>query len=87
MKDFVADLVFSDDTMVADVVVNRPGELMRKFLTDPKRIDVFTAIVKDPALLGGAAAPDVVQAAVRVSMVFRASLVIHPSPSAFFGLQ
>ncbi len=61
VKDFVADLVFSDDTMVADVVVNRPGELMRKFLTDPKRIDVFTAIVKDPALLGGATAPDVVQ--------------------------
>ena len=61
VKDFVADLVFSDDTMVADVLVNRPGELMRKFLTDPKRIDVFTAIVKDPALLGGAAAPDVVQ--------------------------
>ena len=26
VKDFIADLVFSDDTMVADVVVNRPGD-------------------------------------------------------------
>ena len=46
IKDFVADLVFSDDTMVADVVVNRPGETMRAMLSKDERLLVFSEIVK-----------------------------------------
>lgn len=38
VKNFVADLVFSDDTMFADVVVNRPGELLRKALSTDRNL-------------------------------------------------
>ena len=51
IKDFVADLVFSDDTMVADVVVNRPGETMRAMLSTDKRLLAFSEIVKNRAVL------------------------------------
>ena len=46
IKNFVADLVFSDDTMVSDVVVNRPGESMRKFLSSDKNLIAFAEIIK-----------------------------------------
>jgi predicted unusual protein kinase regulating ubiquinone biosynthesis (AarF/ABC1/UbiB family) len=59
IKNFVADLVFSDDTMVADVVVNRPGETMRKMLSTPERLQVFAAIMKDPTVLERAVAPQI----------------------------
>ncbi len=61
VKDFVADLVFSDDTMVADVVVNRPGETMRKALSAPERLGTFAAILKDPTILDRAVAPQIAQ--------------------------
>ncbi len=60
IKNFVADLVFSDDTMVADVVVNRPGETMRKALSTPERLATFAAILKNPAVLETAVAPQIV---------------------------
>ena len=51
VKDFIADLVFSDDTMVSDVVVNRPGEKMRAFLSDNRRLAALAALVKAPAIV------------------------------------
>lgn len=63
IKDFVADLIFSDDTMVADVVVNRPGETMRKALSaSPERLGVFAAILKDPTTIDRAVAPQIADA-------------------------
>ena len=56
VKNFVADLVFSDDTMVADVVVNRPGELLRKALSTDKNVIALFEIVKNPAVLDFAVA-------------------------------
>ena len=46
VKDFVADLVFSDETMVADVIVNKPGESMRNFLSTDERIIAFAEIIR-----------------------------------------
>ena len=51
VKDFVADLVFSDDTMVADVVVNRPGELLRKALSTDRNLTAIVDIIKNPDVL------------------------------------
>ena len=59
VKDFIADLVFSDDTMVADVIVNRPGEKMRAFLSDDKRLATLAAILRTPAILDSAVAADI----------------------------
>ena len=42
VKDFVADLVFSDSTMVGDAMVNKAGEAMRRMLSDKKNIVAFT---------------------------------------------
>ncbi|MBQ9275344.1 MAG: hypothetical protein IJ228_11050 [Succinivibrio sp.] len=60
VKDFVADLIFSDDVLVADVKVNRPGEVMRGLLTAEKNIHAFIEIMKNPDALDGTAAPEVV---------------------------
>ena len=60
IKNFVADLVFSDDTMVADVVINRPGETMRKILTEDKNIHAFAEIVKNPDVLQEVSSTEVV---------------------------
>ena len=59
VKNFVADFIFSDDTMVSDVVVNLPGEMMRRSLSDPKKLAAFAAILKNPALLDTATAPEI----------------------------
>ena len=59
VKDFVADLVFSDDTMVSDVVVNRPGETMRNILSSGKRLLALAEIIKNPNVLDTAAAPQI----------------------------
>ncbi len=59
IKDFVADLVFSDETMVSDVVVNRPGETMRGILSDEKKTIALAEILKNPSLLKRAAAPQI----------------------------
>jgi len=62
IKDFVANLVFSDDTMVGDVTVNKPGEAMRKILTDDKNVIAFAEIIKNPAILDTACAPQIADA-------------------------
>ena len=59
VKDFVADFIFSGDTLVADVVIDQPGELMRRTLSDPKKLAAFAAILKNPAILDTAAAPQI----------------------------
>ncbi len=59
VKDFVADLVFSGDTMVGDVVVDRPGETMRKMLSSDERILAFASILQHPEILDTAVAPQI----------------------------
>ena len=62
IKDFVANLVFSDDTMVGDVTVNKPGEAMRKMLADDKNVIALAEIIKNPAILDTACAPQIADA-------------------------
>ena len=63
MKDFVTDFVFSDDTMVSDVVVNLPGETTRKILaSDDKKLAAFVQILQTPDILRAAVAPSVLGA-------------------------
>ncbi len=59
IKDFVADFVFSSDTMVGDVVVDRPGETMRKMLSTDDRITAFATILQHPEVLDTAVAPQI----------------------------
>lgn len=59
IKNFVADLVFSDDTMVGDVVVNKPGETLRAALSDDKKLIAFAEILKNPSVLDAALAPEI----------------------------
>ena len=59
IKNFVADLIFSNDTMVSDVVVNQPGELMRSRLAEPKNLAAFTAIIKNPNVLDAVTSEEV----------------------------
>ena len=51
IKDFVADLVFSDDTMVAEALQSNPGEAMRQMLAAPEHINLFASIMKNPEVL------------------------------------
>ena len=62
VKDFVADLVFSDSTMVGDVVINKEGEAMRKLLSDGKNIVALAEIIKNPGLIDVACAPQIADA-------------------------
>ena len=62
IKDFVADLVFSDDTMVGDVTVNKKGETMRKSLTSDRNVIALAEIIKDPTLIDRACAPEIADA-------------------------
>ena len=62
IKDFVADLVFSDDTMVGDVVATKPGEAMRKMLCDDRNVIALAEIIKNPALIDTACAPQIADA-------------------------
>ena len=62
IKDFVADLVFSDDTMVGDVTVNKTGESMRKILTSDRNVIALAEIIKDPTLIDRACAPQIADA-------------------------
>ncbi len=59
IKQIIADLVFSDETMVADVKVKRPGETMRDILSDDKKIIALAEIIKNPDLIDAAAAPQI----------------------------
>ncbi len=58
VKNFVADLMFSDDTMVAEAADSNPGEAMHRILSDEKNIHAFAAVMRDPELLNGAVAPE-----------------------------
>ena len=62
IKDFVASLVFSDDTMVGDVTVNKPGEAMRKMLANDRNVIALAEIIKNPAILDTACAPQIADA-------------------------
>ena len=62
VKNFVADLVFSDDTMVGDSVIGKIGESMRKTLTNGKNIVALAEIIKNPAILNAACAPQIADA-------------------------
>lgn len=55
IKNFVADLVFSDDTMVAEAIDSKPDAALRKMLSSPEKIASFAAIMKDENALNGAA--------------------------------
>jgi hypothetical protein len=55
IKNFVADLVFSDDTMVAEALNGRPDDSLRKILSSPEKLAAFAAIMKDENALNGAA--------------------------------
>ena len=59
VKDFVANLIFSDDTMVADVVVSKTGESMRKMLTNDKNVVALAEIIKNPSILKTVCAPQI----------------------------
>ena len=59
LKDFVANLVFSDDTMVGDVVVSKAGESMRKMLTNDKNVVALAEIIKNPSILKTVCAPQI----------------------------
>ena len=60
VKTFIADLVFSDETMVSDVVVNMPGETMRNILADDKKFAAFAQLIQNPGIVDRAVAPALV---------------------------
>ena len=62
IKDFVADLVFSDDTMVGDVSADRPGEAIRRLLSDDRNVVALAEIIKNPDLIDLACAPQIADA-------------------------
>ena len=45
--------------MVGDAMVNKAGEAMRRMLSDPKNIVAFAEIIKNPALIDQACAPQI----------------------------
>lgn len=59
VKDFIADFIFSDDTMVSDVVVNLPGEMTRSIFADDKKVTAFAKIIQAPEIIDTALAPEV----------------------------
>ena len=59
VKNFVADLVFSDETMVGDVKDIPASERMREFLSDDKRLTALITIIKNPDVLETAVAPQI----------------------------
>ncbi len=62
VKNFIADIVFSDDTMVSDVVVTLPGEATRKLFQDDKKLSVLATIFASPEIIDTAVAPPVAAA-------------------------
>ena len=61
IKDFVANLVFSDDTMVGDVTVSKEkeGGAMRKMLSSDKNVIALAECIKDPGVIDRACAPQI----------------------------
>lgn len=62
IKSFIADLVFSDDTMVGDVSAGKPGESMRKTLSSDRNVIALAEIIKNPGLVDLACAPQISEA-------------------------
>ena len=63
VKNFIADFVFSDETMIADVVVDRPGAATRKMLaSDDMKLAALLEIVTKPEILNVAVSPVVLDA-------------------------
>ncbi len=59
IKDFIADLIFSDETMVADVTARLPGETMREILSDAKRLFALAEIIRNPGVIDTAVSPKI----------------------------
>ena len=51
--------------MVGDVTVNKPGEAMRKMLANDRNVIALAEIIKNPAILDTACAPQIADAASR----------------------
>ncbi len=59
IKDFMADLIFSDETMVADVTQKLPGETMRSILSDEKKLFALAQIIADRSIIDNAVSPKI----------------------------
>ena len=59
IKDFIADFVFSDETMLADVTPRLPGETMREILSDENKLFALAQIIKDQTLIQKAVSPEI----------------------------
>ncbi len=60
IKNFVADMIFSDDTIAADSGSHKAGDVLRIVLGDPKNIRAFAEIIRNPEALNGTSSPAVV---------------------------
>ena len=58
-KNFIADLVFSDETMVADVTPRLPGETMRSILSDKGKLFAFAEIIRNRGVIDEAVSPKI----------------------------
>ena len=59
IKNFIADLVFSDETMVADVTPRLPGETMRHILSDERKIFAFAHVIANRGVIDAAVSPKI----------------------------
>ena len=59
IKNFIADLVFSDETMVADVTPRLPGETMRSILSDKGKLFAFAEIIRNRGIIDEAVSPKI----------------------------
>ena len=60
IKNFVADMIFSDDTIAADSGSQKAGDVLRSVLGDPKNVSAFAEIIRNPEALNGTSTPAVV---------------------------
>lgn len=60
IKNFVADMIFSDDTIAADSGAHKAGDVLRTVLGDQKNIRAFAEIIRNPEALNGTSSPEVV---------------------------
>ena len=59
IKDFIADLIFSDETIVADVTQRLPGETMRSILSDEKKLFALAQIIANRGVIDAAVSPKI----------------------------
>ncbi len=60
IKNFLADLIFSDDAIAADSGSQKAGDVLRSVLGDPKNVSAFAEIIRNPEVLNGTSTPAVV---------------------------